>query len=121
MVASGFDFLIYSNSRAELESSQSFSTQSYVEDSVVHAYDLTDREIHLNLSKKIDGDKTLTCRQVTRCRESGRQTQVVTSRYRCSGRRGCLRDVLPLAPRELLPLHEGPLRLGQPRLLSMRP
>jgi transposase-like protein len=80
MVAAGIDFLTYRKGKTKKEPAGSFSEQTFVEDGVEHSYDLAERGIRLKLSKKVNGAKTIRCRQVTRRRAGGRQTQIVTSR-----------------------------------------
>ncbi len=80
MVAAGIDFLTYRKGKTHREPAKSFSEKTFTENGVEHSYDLSDRGIRLKLSKRINGVKTIRCRQVTRRRAGGRQTQIVTSR-----------------------------------------
>jgi len=80
MVAEGIDFLTYRKGKTKNEPARSFFEQCFTEDGVEHSYDLAERTVRLKLSKKVNGTKTLGCRQVTRRRAGGRQTQIVTSR-----------------------------------------
>lgn len=80
MVQAGIDFLTYRKGKTRKEPASSFGEQIFVEDGVEHSYDLADRGIRLKLSKKLNGATTIRCRQVTRRRAGGRQTQIVTSR-----------------------------------------
>ena len=80
MGAEGIDFLTYRKGKTHKEPAKSFSEQTFIEDGVEHSYDLSDRGIRLKLSKRTNSAKTLRCRQVTRRRAGGRQTQIVTSR-----------------------------------------
>jgi hypothetical protein len=80
MVAAGIDFLTYRKGKTKKEPVASFSEQCFTEDGLEHSYDLGDRGIRLKLSKKVNGATTIRCRQVTRRRAGGRQTQIVTSR-----------------------------------------
>jgi hypothetical protein len=80
MTAAGIHFLTYRKGKTKKEPAASFVAQTFVEDGVEHSYDLADRGIRLKLTKKVNGAKTIRCRQVTRRRPGGRQTQIVTSR-----------------------------------------
>ena len=79
MVEAGIDFLTYRKGKVKKEPAGVFFEQNFVEDGVEHTYDLADRGIRLKLTKKVNGNKTIRCRQVTRRRAGGRQTQIVTS------------------------------------------
>ncbi len=80
MVDAGIDFLTYRKGKTKKEPAGAFCEQSFIEDGIEHTYDLADRGIRLKLTKKVKCAKTLHCRQVTRRRAGGRQTQIVTSR-----------------------------------------
>jgi len=80
MTAAGIDFLTYRKGKTKKEPAASFVERTFVEDGVEHSYDLSDRGIRLKLTKRVNGAKTIRCRQVTRRRAGGRQTQIVTSR-----------------------------------------
>ena len=80
MVATGINFLTYRKGKTLQEPASSFSEQTFIEEGIEHSYDLADRGICLKLSKRINGAKTIRCRQVTRHRAGDRQTQIVTSR-----------------------------------------
>ncbi|CAG4929244.1 putative transposase [Acidithrix sp. C25] len=80
MVRNKIDFVTYVKNKRTKEPDDAFFEESFSEDGVSYLYELADRSICLNLTKEVDGQKTLSCRQITRRREGGRQTQIVTSR-----------------------------------------
>nr|WP_052607065.1 hypothetical protein [Acidithrix ferrooxidans] len=80
MVRNKIDFVTYVKNKRTKEPDDAFFEESFIEDGVSYLYELADRGICLNLTKEVDGQKTLSCRQITRRREGGRQTQIVTSR-----------------------------------------
>jgi len=80
LVEAGFDFLTYKKGKSEPIGSSSFVTETFVENNINYTYELNDSIIKLSLSKKVNGNETLECRQVVRRSENGHQISVVTSR-----------------------------------------
>jgi transposase-like protein len=80
MVGEKIDFLTYVKGKRSEEPESAFCEQSFIENGVKYSYELADRIIYLKLTKEVDDSKTLRCRQITRRRTDGRQTQIVTSR-----------------------------------------
>ena len=70
------DFVTYVKGKRSEEPDDAFYKESFSEDGVSYLYELADRSICLNLTKEVDGQKSLSCRQITRRREGGRQTQI---------------------------------------------
>ena len=80
LVGEKIDFLTYVKGKRKEEPESAFHKQSFIEDGTEYFYELADRIIYLKLTKEVDDSKTLSCRQITRRRPDGRQTQIVTSR-----------------------------------------